>query len=447
MTIKQTKNRCTRSSQGFSSALPKQTLRIYRFWRLRILSSVVFGYATYYIVRANFAIAMPSLVEEGYSKAQLGDMLFWWSLVYGVGKVVNGYWSDRSNARYFMGLGLLGAGLMSVGIALTTGTFFLISCLLISSWFQSMGWPASARMLTHWFARKELGIKWALGACSHQVGAAFIMIVGAYLVQNYGWRSAFLVPGVLAIAVSFYLLACLRDNPTEVNLPTVEVYKNDYSDVTSNTFHGESGERPNQKEIWKMVFANKMIWYVCFANMFLYIVRMGVLQWAPTFLKEFKGVNLLEAGHQAAGYELAGLMGGLVAGWLSDTYFKGQRGPVATVYMVALMLAMLAFWQTPPGYYYVDMVTLACVGFFVYGPQILAGVASADFASKHAVGTANGLVGAFASLGSALSGAVVGRISDTYGWNGGFIFFISAAALGAVAFGLTGWELRRTLTQ
>lgn len=407
----------------------------YRRWRLNILVSVVFGYATYYLVRANFAIAMPTLVEEGYSKIHLGDMLFWWSIIYGIGKVVNGYLSDRSNARYFMSLGLMGAALMSLGISFTSGTFFLVSFLLVNSWFQSMGWPATARMLTHWFSRRELGTKWAIGASSHQFGGALIMVLGAYLIENYGWRSAFLIPGLLAVACSVVLLFRLRDNPTEVGLPHVEIYKDDPN--TSQGFEGINGERPSQREIWKMVFANKHIWFVCLANMFLYIVRMGVMQWAPTFLKEFKGVHLAAAGWQTATYELAGLAGGIAAGWVSDRFFKGQRGPVATIYMIALMGALFIFWKTPPGYYFIDAITLGCVGFLVYGPQILAGVASADFASKHAVGTANGLVGAFASLGSALSGAVVGRLSVMYGWEGGFIFFIAAAAFGAVCFSMT----------
>ncbi len=409
--------------------------RRYRHWRLNILISVVVGYATYYLVRANFAIAMPRLIEEGYSKVDLGDMLFWWSLIYGVGKIVNGYFSDRSNARYFMSFGLLGAALMSLGISATNGTTFLVLFLLVNSWFQSMGWPATARMLTHWFARKELGTKWAIGASSHQIGGALIMVLGAYLVEHYGWRSAFLVPGIIAIFMSMFLLMRLRDNPTDVGLPPVEVFKN--QDREKGEFHATNGARPTQREIWSMVFANKMIWFICLANMCLYIVRMGVMQWAPTFLKEFKGVHLAAAGVQTATYELAGLAGGMAAGWASDHFFKGQRGPVATLYMIALMGALFVFWKTPPGYYYIDAITLGCVGFFVYGPQILAGVASADFASKHAVGTANGIVGAFASLGSALSGAVVGRLSVSYGWEGGFIFFIIAAALGAFCFAIT----------
>ena len=82
--------------------------KIYNKWRLRILISIIFGYGTYYLCRQNFSMIMPAFMEEfGYSKTQLGWVLTLASIVYGIGKFVNGYISDKSNARYFMVIGLL----------------------------------------------------------------------------------------------------------------------------------------------------------------------------------------------------------------------------------------------------------------------------------------------------------------------------------------------------
>lgn len=77
------------------------------------------------------------------------------------------------------------------------------------------------------------------------------------------------------------------------------------------------------------------------------------------------------------------------------------------------------------------------MGFFVYGPQILVGVASADFASKKAIGTANGLAGTVGYIGSGISGVCVGAISDIWGWSAVFLFFIAAALTGGLFFYLT----------
>jgi OPA family glycerol-3-phosphate transporter-like MFS transporter len=405
----------------------------YNKWRLRILISVILGYAAYYLCRQNFSMIMPAFMAEfGYSKTELGLMLTASSVVYGIGKFVNGYISDKSNSRYFMPFGLFCSALVTFALGFSS-TLLCLGCFwVLNNWFQSMGWPPVARMLTHWFAPKELGTKWALGAASHQVGGAITIVFSGYLVANFGWRSAFFIPGVMAASVAIWLVGRLRESPKEVGLPPVEAYKGQ-EDFKEDA---EESHLPTI-EIIKRVFVNKKMWYVCFANMCLYIVRLGIIYWAPLFLTEYKGYTLTEAGWQVALYDVIGLAGGFGAGWLSDKVFKGQRGPVGTVYMFALALALLMFWKMPADYELFTSIALILVGFFVYGPQVLAGVASADFASKKAIGTANGLVGAFGYIGSGLSGICVGVLSDLWGWGASFIFFIIAALLGSLFFYLT----------
>ena len=109
------------------------------------------------------------------------------------------------------------------------------------------------------------------------------------------------------------------------------------------------------------------------------------------------------------------------------------------VFMLALACTLWVFWQIPADYMLLNGMLMILMGFCVYGPQILAGVASADFASKKAIGTANGLVGTMGYVGSGVSGICVGLISDNWGWSAVFIFFIIAALLGGMFFYLT-WE-------
>ena len=105
--------------------------------------------------------------------------------------------------------------------------------------------------------------------------------------------------------------------------------------------------------------------------------------------------------------------------------------------MICLACALLMFWFMPEDYTGLSAAAIILVGFFVYGPQVLIGVASADFASKKAIGTANGLAGTMGYVGSGLSGICVGYLIDNYGWSGAFTFFTSAALMGAFFFILT----------
>jgi OPA family glycerol-3-phosphate transporter-like MFS transporter len=407
--------------------------KIYNKWRLRILISIIFGYGTYYLCRQNFSMIMPAFMEEfGYSKTQLGWVLTSASIVYGIGKFVNGYISDKSNARYFMVIGLICSAIITFILGFSDNIWFLAFFLIINHWFQSMGWPPAARMLTHWFAPKELGTKWALGAASHQIGGAITLVFSGYLVANFGWRYAFFIPSIIAIIIAVILFNRLRESPKELGLPLVEAYKGD-EDFEEDI----SEDHLTSMEIFRKVFVNRNMWYICFANMCVYIVRIGIIFWAPLFLKEFKNISLEHAGWQVAAYEVIGLLGGFSAGWVSDKIMGGQRGPVGALFMICLAIALIMFWKMPESYIYFSTLALILVGFFVYGPQVLVGVASADFVSKKAIGTANGLAGTMGYVGSGLSGICVGALIDNWGWSSAFIFFISSALIGAIFFILT----------
>ncbi|HUX79027.1 MAG TPA: MFS transporter, partial [Alphaproteobacteria bacterium] len=350
---------------------------------------------------------------------------------------VNGYLSDRSDARYFMSVGLFLSAIVSFIMGFGSGLFFFAMLWGLNGCFQSMGWPACARVITHWFSPKELGSKWALWASSHQIGAVAIFGLGGFLIEHFGWRYAFIVPAFVSMGLAFFLFNRLRDTPQKVGLPPVEEYKGDVNHV-SHLYE----ERITLKEVLTTVLANKLVWFMAIANMCLYIPRMGIFFWAPTFLKEYKGVTLIIAGMQLVSFEIACLIGGITAGWISDRFFAGRRGPIATVFLIGLAITLFIFWKIPPGYPLLDALVLMIAGFLLNGPQVLNGVATADFASKRAVGVATGITGVCAYAGSALaSGAGFGKLVEVYGWEGGFLLFILASLVGAFFFALT-WNNR-----
>lgn len=416
----------------------------YAYWRLRLLYAMFIGYAALYLVRLNFSMAIPLIgTELGYSKTDLGWVLTAGSIVYGVGKLMNGYFSDRSDARYFMSIGIMGAAITSFFMGFGSSLIFFGIFWASSNWFQSMGWPPISRLLTHWFSPRELGTKWGITQSSAPLGGAVIAVLAGYLIHNYGWRSAFFVPAIIVMLVGLFVFNRLRDTPASMELPPIE----EFSGIKRKSAEGPSDEDYSPKELVFSVLSNRLLWYVCLANMFLYVVRMGVFNWAPTFLMELKGASTLLSGWQLAGFEIAGVMGGIGAGWMSDRLFDGRRGPVSVLYMVVLTGCLSYFWFVPEGSAACDALVMMAVGFLVYGPQTLVGVAAADFASKKAVGMAVGLTGTFGYLGAGLSGVCVGWMVDHYGWNGGFIFFILSALMGTLFFALTWHHRARVLEE
>ncbi|MBI2500003.1 MAG: MFS transporter, partial [Deltaproteobacteria bacterium] len=399
----------------------------YHHWRVRQMYSMMIGYALFYFVRKNFSMAMPVFLSDlGYTKTDLGWILTVFSVIYGFAKFGNGILADRANPRYFMAVGLILSAIVNIIFGLSSGLTAFGICWLLNGWFQGMGWPPCARSLVHWYGPTERGTAWGIWNASHQVGGAGILILAGYLVEHYSWRSAFIIPAILAIGVAFFLINRLRDTPQSLGLPPIEVFHGELRKVDE---HEDSAD--SFKEIlWDHVLKNRLVWIVSFANFFVYIVRIGVLDWAPTFLVEVKGSSVTMAGFKVAAFEVAGIVGAISAGLISDRIFKGKRGPVNVLCMALLIFFMVALWMIPAGYPWLDAVALFAVGFVVYGPQMLVSVAAADFASKKAAATATGMTGTFGYLGSALCGVGTGMIVDHWGWDGGFLFFIASAAIG-----------------
>jgi Sugar phosphate permease len=137
----------------------------------------------------------------------------------------------------------------------------------------------------------------------------------------------------------------------------------------------------------------------------------------------------MSAGFSLTLFEMGGLVGSLFAGWFSDRYTMGRRGPVNVIFSAALCGATLFFWMVPAGYTFLDYLSVFVIGFFVFGPQMLIGLAAAELAHKKAAATATGFVGLISYAGAALSGYPLGKIADA-GWDG---FFIAASVCGVMA--------------
>ena len=411
-----------------------QVDKAYSYWRFRLMLTLIIGYSAFYVVRQNFSMAVPSMLHElGYTKNQIGWVFTTFSLVYGISKFISGTISDRSNARYFMTIGLLGAAAVNLVMGFSESIFLIGVMYAANGFFQSMGWPPCTRLLTHWYGPSQLGTRWGIVNASHQIGSVVILLGAFWLITNYSWRHVFIVPGFGCVALALFVFMRLRDVPTSLGLPSIEEKEGLVTEAQAAEASAE--ERLTYRQIFfEKILPNKPLWCVCIANFFVYIVRMGVFNWGPTFLQEYKGIDLFQAGKQLSLFEIAGLVGGFLAGWLSDHWFRGRRGRVSFLYMVVLAFAVAGFWFVPASMPFVGVFCLFMMGFLVYGPQVLVGVAAAEFGSKKAACAAAGLTGTFGYLGGAASGIGVAYVATNWGWGATLCSFVVAAVLGALCF-------------
>ncbi|MRT94694.1 glycerol-3-phosphate transporter [Ancylomarina sp. 16SWW S1-10-2] len=410
----------------------------YKRLRLKVFMGIFLGYAGYYLVRKVFSLAMPDLVALGYSKTELGFALSGVSIAYGLSKFIMGNVSDRSNARRFLTLGLVLSAITMIVMGLlpvaTSSIAIMFVLLLLNGWFQGMGWPPCGRVMVHWFSIRERGTKMSIWNVAHNVGGGIIgplAILGVAIFTD--WHSKLYFPGFVALGVAVIAWLLIRDTPQSCGLPNIEKYKNDYPDNYSEKYE----EEMTAKEIFmKYILKNRLLWSIAFANAFIYLVRYGVLDWAPLYLEEAKGFSITDSGWAYFAYEWAGIPGTLLCGYLSDKVFKGKRAPVSIIYMSLVFVSILLYWFSQS--ILMNSIALICIGFLIYGPVMLIGVHALDLVPKKAAGTAAGLTGLFGYLGGALfANIAMGAVVDSYGWTGGFTVLLGACVAAIILIGIS----------
>ena len=450
-------------------------------WQMRTILITMVGYAIFYFVRKNFSLAMPGLTAEyGISNKSFGWIIFAGSLVYGFSRFINGYLVDRIKGRIVMALGLLlcavanfafgfGADFSSWITGVENGPRMVETLILVmgvtiifNQWFQGMGYPPCARILPHWIHPSELATKMSIWNCSHSIGAALAVIVCGYLMGSLGvnmsnnaevvsritenltnngvadateqaliyaqhigaWKWCFWLPACLAVAGAIVIFAGLRDEPKDVKLP-------DLPDTNLGGYEQAMSKTARKKFELEMVWKNRWVWTFCVANLFVYVVRMGVLDWGPKFLTESRGLSIKDAGWTVAAFEIAGIVGTLFAGWATDHLFKGKGHRMCVVCMLGAALFMTIFRFLPDtAGLTITALVLVGAGFFIYGPQALIGIELGNQATKEASARANGIAGILGYLGSGLSGLLVGYVADIYGWTRVFETIIIVAIIG-----------------
>ena len=427
----------------------------YKKLRWQVFLGIFIGYAGFYIVRKNFSMAIPMLANFGFEKGELGIVLSMNAIAYGFSKFIMASISDRSNARTFLPLGLImaaismlfmivpiqwiGADHKSFAILLMAALNFLVGG------FNGMGGPPCGRVMTHWFSIKERGTWMSFWNCAHNVGGALVGPMAVYGAlwfgswfygadeQRYFLIGTYAFPAAVAILIALMAYSMIRDTPQSCGLPSIEKW----SGSASKNYSEKAEEVLSTKEIFKIVLTNKFLWYIAFANAFVYMVRYGCLDWAPTILTE-RGIDIKSAGWAYFAYEMAAIPGTIICGWLSDKVFQGRRALPTILFMILVAIAIVVYWQNIDN---VNVVIgcLIAIGFLIYGPVMLIGVQALDLAPKNAAGTAAGLTGFMGYvLGTALlANIVIGYVAEAAGWNWTFILLIIACLFSILFMGLT----------
>ena len=418
-------------SSPAATPLPENVVpATYKRLRSRTFWGVTVAYSMYYVCRMALSIVKQPLIDDGLlSAGQLGLISSAFMFVYAVGKFMNGFIADYCNIRRFMATGLLISALINLvlGVAGWVGgwstslLFFLFAALWgINGWVQSMGAPPGVISLSRWFPLTERGTWYSIFSSTPYVGKSLTLIIVGALIGVLGWQSGFLLAAVCGLIGAAVILLFVSDTPESRGLPSIQ-------DL--------SGEKKTEvdalptRQLHRWVLKNPGIWVIALSSAFIYITQYAVSNWGVLFLQKSKGFSI-ESGATVIGVsEAFGIAGTILAGWLSDKVFKGNRATPVILSGLICFLSLGLFLFTGGGPFlntlYVSLYSLS-IG-VVY--CIVAGLMALDIVPRKATGAALGIVG--------ISSYVAAGIQDIAS---GFIIQGSASA-GTAEFNFTSVSL------
>lgn len=395
-------------------------------WQRMTLLSLFLGYVGYYICRSNLAVATPLLLEEGFTKIEMGTVASAGIILYTVGKIINGYLADFLGGRLLFLMGMICSILFSILFGLASGLIFFIFLWACNRFFQSMGWVALVKTASRWFPVERHATVMAILSLSFLFGDAFARFYLGSLIsigENYSllgfltdWRTVFFVAAFSLTLIAVFVYRTLNSSPVDVGLPE--------PDANPMNVFGEEGnhaERISIKAVLKPLLASPLFWLICIMNFSLTLVRETFNFWTPTFLNE---VARFDIGSAAIGSMLFPLVGGCstyLAGITSDR-LRGRHGRVVLPSLVLLVLSLILLATiNVSGKPILALTLLSLVAFFLMAPySFLSGVMAIDLGGKRGCSTVAGLVDSAGYLGGILSGYTIGMIAQNYGWKMAF---------------------------
>ena len=402
----------------------------YKKLRLQAFIAATLGYSLYYVCRTSLNVMKQPIIDAGILDAKqlgvVGACLYW---TYAVGKFVNGFLADYCNIKKFMAtglalsavanciMGLLGVwhGLAGISSAMM---FVMFSAMwIINGWSQSMGSPPAIISLSRWYPLRIRGTLYGFFSASHNVGEGLSFVFVAELVSVAGWQWGFFGAAVAGMLGVTLIALWLHDTPESKGLSPVEVLA---GEKTQEQLDAEAAEKAAQaasnaaetQRIQKAVLKNPGVWILALSSAFMYMSRYAINEWGMFFLQKNKGFELMEASIIIAVNTIAGIIGTVCAGWISDTLFKGDRKWPALVAGIMESVALALFLYGGDGW----LVNIAAMALFGIAIGVLicfiGGLMAVDLVPRKATGAALGIVGLASYVAAGIMNIISGWLID-----------------------------------
>jgi len=395
-----------------------------------VLGLTVAAYMITYMDRQVLATTRPAIMEElGISLVAMGWVTFAFRMAYALFQVPGGWLGDTIGARRAL---TMVVSWWSAFTALTALAWSAASMIVIQVFFglgEAGAFPIATRSLSRLMRPTERGFAQGITHAGSRLGGAITPpIVALAIVPFFGWRAAFYAFGVLGVvwaAVWFYYYRDTPEEHTGVNEAEREL-------IAGGIKRKVSGPVP-----WRTILSHGNLWVLA-VMYFFYNYNLNVYQdWFPTYLRQAKGMTLAQMGIYASLPLLAGVVGDLAGGWVSDIVLRHTGNVNLARRWVAIAGFLLSAAATVPAVLAHDpKVSVACYCVAFFGLEWTVGISWAvtlDIGGDFA-GSVSAVMNMLGNFGGAIAATVVTYTAAHYGWNVPFLITAGLCLIAAALY-------------
>jgi OPA family glycerol-3-phosphate transporter-like MFS transporter len=398
-----------------------------REWRRRILVSTWLAYAGLYFCRKPFYVAKGTLVDElGFTVGELGEIGTAYLVAYTIGQFASAWLGQRRGARVLLLVGIGTSILCNVAFGFTNSYWPLFAFMSLNGLAQATGWPAVVGTLGRWTRRSERGTVMGLWGTCYQLGGVAASMWAAFWLARLGIRGAFLMASAVLFGCWIAVALWQRNRPEDVGLPPLEPSE-------------EGEDADDAPSPWtRALITNLLLLGVFYFG--IKFIRYAIWSWTPFLLEKNFGLAVDDAGYLSTVFDLAGFAGVVVAGIVSDRFFRGKRTPPSFLMVLGMMGGCAALHFVGGSSLLLFGCCLGVIGFMLYGPDsLLAGAGAVEVGSPRLAVATAGIINGMGSIGAVVQELVVSNLLDADGGDTGPIFavlwgasLLSVAALSVI---------------
>ena len=401
-------------------------------WVVLFLISLM--YLICYMDRSNISVAQPEIAKQfGLSKSAMGLVLAAFTWAYALGQIPAGWLGDRFGPKRVLTviMTLWSATAVMTGAAFGFGSLFAARFSLGLS--EAGAFPVASRGMQLWFPRVERGRIQGTTHFFSRFAVAITPFIAGSILLAFGWRWIFYIFGSLGIVWAAGFKFFYRNLPEEhggVNRAELARIRGVNED---GTVKAPAVDRPATP--WKRILLSPNMWFISLGYFCFFFGSNFYLTWYPTYLREHLHMSIRSLGVWGSLPLLAGMVGDVTGGSLSDVIFKTTGNAKLARRVVAAPGFLLAGAFVVPAALtpstFTSILCLAASFFFlewVIGP---AWAVPMDVGGQFS-GTVTGVMNMVGALGGASTAVVYGSLFNRGLWVAPFEVSAGVMLLGAL---------------